>query len=73
MNPNELTCQHQVGHSSGVHGCDGCCNSIVMAAEDRTRAKIIQLLEQVSHFADTAEITRIIQILERMNNDSNIR
>jgi hypothetical protein len=73
MKPNELMCQHEVGHSSGLHGCDGCCNSIVMAAEDRTKTKIIQLLEQVSHFADTAEIKRIIQILERMNNDSNLR
>jgi hypothetical protein len=73
MRPNELFCQHHVGHSAGVHGCDGCCGSLVMAAEDRTRAKIIQLLEQVSHFADTAEIKRIIQILERMNNDTTTR
>jgi hypothetical protein len=73
MRPGELYCLHEIGHSSGVHGCDGCCGSIVMAAEDRSRAKIIQLLEQVSQFADTAEIKRIIQILERMNNDTTLR
>jgi hypothetical protein len=73
MRPGELYCLHEIGHSSGVHGCDGCCGSIVMATEDRTRTKIIQLLEQVSQFADTAEIKRIIQILERMNHDTNSR
>lgn len=23
---NELTCAHGIGHGSGVHGCDGCCD-----------------------------------------------
>ena len=25
MRPYELECEHGVGHSSYVHGCDGCC------------------------------------------------
>lgn len=26
---HELTCEHRVGHSQGVHGCDGCCESVI--------------------------------------------
>lgn len=22
----EYACPHSVGHSMGIHGCDGCCN-----------------------------------------------
>lgn len=22
----EFSCRHGVGHSTGVHGCDGCCS-----------------------------------------------
>lgn len=24
----EYSCPHGVGHSAGVHGCDGCCSSV---------------------------------------------
>jgi hypothetical protein len=37
---SELTCQHGVGHSGGIHGCDGCCAVIAKAVEEH----IIKLL-----------------------------
>ncbi len=33
MRAGELECLHGVGHSAGVHGCDGCCNPLVRKAK----------------------------------------
>ena len=33
MRPYELECVHGVGHSAGVHGCDGCCRIIGIPAK----------------------------------------
>ena len=32
MRPYELECVHGVGHSAGVHGCDGCCGILTWPA-----------------------------------------
>lgn len=33
MRTGELDCIHGVGHSAGVHGCDGCCIPLVQQAQ----------------------------------------
>lgn len=33
MRAGELECLHGVGHSAGVHGCDGCCTPLVRKAK----------------------------------------
>ena len=33
MRVGELECLHGVGHSAGVHGCDGCCTPIIRNAK----------------------------------------
>ncbi len=33
MRQGELECLHGVGHSAGVHGCDGCCIPLVRKAK----------------------------------------
>lgn len=43
MRPAELTCQHGVGHSAEIHGCDGCCSVMVKTVKmtrDELRAKL---------------------------------
>jgi hypothetical protein len=42
----ELECSHGIGHSSGVHGCDGCCAMLTKPATDAERERITKLLEQ---------------------------
>ena len=32
MRTGELDCIHGVGHSAGIHGCDGCCIPLVQQA-----------------------------------------
>lgn len=32
MRTGELDCIHGVGHSAGIHGCDGCCIPLVRQA-----------------------------------------
>ena len=32
MRTGELDCTHGVGHSAGIHGCDGCCTPLVQQA-----------------------------------------
>ena len=33
MNDGELGCVHGVLHSFGIHGCDGCCSSLIPPAD----------------------------------------
>lgn len=33
MRQGELDCIHGVGHSAGIHGCDGCCTPLVLAVK----------------------------------------
>ena len=33
MRAGELECLHGIGHSAGVHGCDGCCTQLVHKAK----------------------------------------
>ena len=43
MKDYELECVHAIGHSAGIHGCDGCCLPLTKAASDleiRTQAAI---------------------------------
>ena len=42
----ELECSHGIGHSSGVHGCDGCCAMLTKPATDAERERIIKLLQE---------------------------
>jgi uncharacterized alpha/beta hydrolase family protein len=35
MREYELDCIHGVGHSAGLHGCDGCCLKLTEAFTDR--------------------------------------
>ena len=44
----ELECSHGIGHSSGVHGCDGCCSMLIKPATDAERERITKLLEAKS-------------------------
>jgi hypothetical protein len=53
MRAYELECVHGVGHSSDVHGCDGCCSIIAKAVEQR----IVKLLE--------VELTRLSDIVDK--------
>lgn len=32
---SDLTCEHGVGHSASVHGCDGCCQQFYDQAADQ--------------------------------------
>jgi hypothetical protein len=34
MRDYELECVHGIGHSAGLHGCDGCCLPLTKAASD---------------------------------------
>lgn len=47
----ELECIHGVGHSGGVHGCDGCCGLIAAPAEqserDRIKANILDRVKEL--------------------------
>lgn len=45
MRSYELECVHGVGHSGGVHGCDGCCGLIGEPVRESERERIIKLLE----------------------------
>jgi hypothetical protein len=40
----ELECSHGIGHSSGVHGCDGCCAMLTKPATEAERERITKLL-----------------------------
>jgi hypothetical protein len=42
----ELECSHGIGHSSGVHGCDGCCAMLTKPATDAERERIIKIVEE---------------------------
>ena len=42
----ELECSHGIGHSSGVHGCDGCCGMLAKPAMDKERERIIKVVEE---------------------------
>lgn len=33
MRQGELDCIHGVGHSAGIHGCDGCCTPLVLSVK----------------------------------------
>ncbi len=33
MRQGELDCIHGVGHSAGIHGCDGCCIILLLEAK----------------------------------------
>ena len=33
MRNGELDCIHGVGHSAGIHGCDGCCIKLLLPAQ----------------------------------------
>ena len=46
MRAHELTCIHGVGHSSDIHGCDGCCGPLVGVAVDAETDRIIALIER---------------------------
>ncbi len=35
MREHELDCIHGIGHSAGLHGCDGCCLSLAEVLTDR--------------------------------------
>ena len=43
MREYELDCIHGVGHSAGLHGCDGCCLKLAESFTDREiRAQALQ-------------------------------
>jgi hypothetical protein len=46
----ELECSHGIGHSSGVHGCDGCCAMLTKPATEAERERIINLLEEHTYY-----------------------
>ena len=46
MRAYELECIHGIGHSSGVHGCDGCCALLIEPATDAEHERIVKLLEE---------------------------
>lgn len=49
MRTYELTCVHGIGHSGGIHGCDGCCALLTTPAiESFKRRTIDRINEQVS-------------------------
>ena len=39
MRAGELDCIHGVGHSAGVHGCDGCCTKLFNYLLDSIKAE----------------------------------
>ena len=43
MRAHELECIHGIGHSGGVHGCDGCCSIIAKAVEERIIKQLVDL------------------------------
>jgi hypothetical protein len=63
--PHELLCEHRIGHSQGVHACDGCCEAILLyqtadlGARYRYRREGAQLERQ-----------RIIELIENAYVDS---
>jgi hypothetical protein len=36
----EFACRHGIGHSVGVHGCDGCCKDKDFPRDIRTAAEV---------------------------------
>lgn len=43
MRDYELECLHGIGHSAGIHGCDGCCLALTKGATDKEiRAQALQ-------------------------------
>lgn len=68
--PYELQCEHNIGHSQGVHGCDGCCEVVLSyhtadlgtryryRTEGRQieRNRIVALIENTYHNTDKYEL-----------------
>ena len=46
MRTYELGCVHGVGHSSGIHGCDGCCGMISLPARESEKQAILDYLNE---------------------------
>ena len=43
MREYELECIHGIGHSAGIHGCDGCCLALTKGATNQEiRAQAVQ-------------------------------
>ena len=55
MRTYELTCFHGIGHSAGIHGCDGCCNLLVGPATDRELERILKILRSFAEHLDLCE------------------
>ena len=59
MRVGELECVHGVGHSAGVHGCDGCCTPIVRKAKAEAWEEGWKDSLALLHFADNPYRTTI--------------
>ena len=52
MRQGELECIHGVGHSAGIHGCDGCCTPLVQQARADAWEEGWKDSLALAHFAD---------------------
>ena len=71
MRSYELSCVHGIGHSGGVHGCDGCCALIAGPAEQRAIKRIVDKIREVYVDSELEEwgsfeyTEDIIELIER--------
>ena len=55
MRSYELECTHGVGHSPATHGCDGCCEALIMKGRDQELDRIIGLIHETYNNEDLEE------------------
>lgn len=76
----ELTCEHGIGHSNSVHGCDGCCAKAfpvsdealdwLMAKEKKVEATAS--LDTLLDFRDRLKVLRGNVMLQKMSGTDTI-
>lgn len=77
MRNGELECVHGVGHSGGIHGCDGCCGIIAEQARinEQNRIKAFLLANEWKIQDDCSEyecsgnaVIKAVQLIEKEEN-----
>ena len=71
----ELTCEHGVGHSNAMHGCDGCCAKAFPVSEEaidwlkgkEEKITATASLDTLLEFRDRLKVLRGNVMLQKMS------
>lgn len=58
----ELTCEHGIGHSNDVHGCDGCCAKAFPISEEA----VTWLQKKDEKVGATASLDTLLDFRDRL-------